>query len=189
MFKWLFLFIFLPLYISGTDNKSTTIQWIAPCELTKSEKLAELQSVYWSAFKIVYKEYITEEFLKNLNDILNAELESFKAHEEEMFLCIAQRDRAIVGFVLFEKINKTTVSLELVAVEPTCWRQGIGKQLVFSILDKDDNIKTIKVVSYKINKNSPKFYKKLGFVETEYMHTGYSPEEFQGYEYTKKECA
>jgi len=184
IFKWFFLFIFLPLHISGIDNKPITIQWITPSELTKLKKTNEFNNVYWSAFKAVYKDYITEEFLNNLNEILNAELESFKENKEKMFLCIAQRDKVIVGFVLFEKIDKTTVSLELIAVDPTCWRQGVGKRLVFSILDKDSNVKNIKLVSYKINKNSPKFYKGLGFKETDYMHSGYNPEEFQGYEYT-----
>lgn len=68
------------------------------------------------------------------------------------------------------------------AVKVDHWHRGIGKRLVFSAFDLFPETKSLVVIPRKINLMARNFYFKLGFIESLYMHPGYNPEKYIGYE-------
>ena len=57
-----------------------------------------------------------------------------------------------------------------------------GKALIFSIKNYASEVKSLAVVTRKINTISPLFYERLGFVKTNFMLAEYDADETQGYE-------
>lgn len=88
----------------------------------------------------------------------------------------------IVGFAIFEKWEKQSYYLAEMAVLPEYQRQGIGKQLVFSIFDQDQDAEKILLVTAKNNRWSQAFYEKIGFKRSSFQYPNY-PESFLGYEF------
>jgi len=88
----------------------------------------------------------------------------------------------IVGFAIYEKWDEKSYYLAEMAVLPEYQRQGIGKQLVFSIFDQDQDAEKILLVTEKGNQWSQAFYEKIGFKHSSFQHPDY-PENFIGYEF------
>lgn len=105
--------------------------------------------------------------------------------EEGQLICSAFDDDRMVGFAIFEKWEGQSYYLAEMAVLPEYQHQGIGKQLVFSIFDKDQGTEKILLVTEKANKWSQSFYKKIGFKHSSFQHPDY-PENFIGYEFSKR---
>lgn len=101
-----------------------------------------------------------------------------------MLLIAAHKDSEIVGWALFKRENESAL-LELLCISPQCWRQGIGRKLVFSICDYFPEVSHISVATRKINAISPHFYEGIGFKKTDFMLPEYSEENMQGFEWTK----
>jgi ribosomal protein S18 acetylase RimI-like enzyme len=87
----------------------------------------------------------------------------------------------MIGFAIFEKWGGQNYYLAEMAVLPEYQRRGIGKQLVFSIFDKDQAAEKILLVTEKSNTWSQSFYEKIGFKHSSFQHPDY-PENFIGYE-------
>jgi len=165
------------------DNQDTAIKirWITGDDL--SQRQQEIQDVYFSAFKEIYKDYLTPDFLSGIESRFYTEIHDFKNSGTSMFLAVAEKENKIVGFTLFKKINIQEISLELIAIDPAHWRSGVGEKLVFAIKDILCNLKKIKTVTFKINTRSPKFYQALGFKKTDYIDTRYNAQDILGFEY------
>jgi len=168
--------------VSAAKKEKTITRWMAYNELTPLQ-LNELEVVYNRAFQTIYKEYLSDGFLQELSNNFTSAMDDFKQFKETTFLHIAQQKDRIVGFALFQKINDNDVSLDLICIDPTCWRQGVGKQLIFPVKEQCPDVSTIKVVTYKINTQSPKFYEALGFKKTDWVDSHYKQEDIQGFEY------
>ena len=103
-------------------------------------------------------------------------------------LTVAREGDKIVGFVGFKITEKEReIYISQLAVAPEFWKRGIGSHLVFSVFDQFEDAESLVVIPRKINSVARKFYKKLGFVESSYMHPGYNPERYIGYTWTKKQ--
>lgn len=70
------------------------------------------------------------------------------------------------------------------AVLPEYQRRGIGRQLVFSIFDQDQDVEKILLVTGKDNTSAHSFYEKIGFKPSSFLHPDY-PENFIGYEFCR----
>lgn len=90
----------------------------------------------------------------------------------------------MIGFAIFEKWEGQDYYLAEMAVLPAYQRRGIGKQLVFSIFEKDQNAKKILLITEKGNTWSQSFYEKIGFKPSSFHHPDY-PENFIGYELSR----
>jgi ribosomal protein S18 acetylase RimI-like enzyme len=98
--------------------------------------------------------------------------------------CVFVQDK-IVGFIIFKKWEGKSYYLAEMAVLPEYQGQGIGKQLVFSIFDKDQAAEKILLLTEKANKWAQSFYEKIGFERSVFQLPDY-PEGFMGYEFHRK---
>ncbi len=94
----------------------------------------------------------------------------------------------MVGFVIFEKWERKSYYLAEMAVLPEYQGEGIGKQLVFSIFDKDPSAEKILLLTEKANPWAQSFYEKIGFKRCSFEHPNY-PIGFMGYEFCPKTSA
>jgi ribosomal protein S18 acetylase RimI-like enzyme len=136
-------------------------------------------------------ESILEVFLKaflpqgrsNIEQLSDYFHNKIKPRLEENQLTITVWDQAnLIAFAIFEKWAEQTYYLAEMAVLPEYQQKGIGKQLAFSIFNKDIETKKILLITEKNNKWSQAFYEKIGFKRSSFQHPNY-PENFIGYEF------
>ena len=106
------------------------------------------------------------------------------------FFVTAKKEEKVVGFAIFKKEEKEegVMYLSQMAVAFGEQRTGIGKELVFSILnnppEERGKIEKIVLVTRIKNEGACRFYEQIGFVEApEYMHEGYDPARYKGYKF------
>ena len=159
-----------------------TIHWITQGDLAAEREL------FIKSFAQAYKDFTEQdleisctkdEFLENS---FKDDREALKNGEDVYVVSIKEGDK-VVGFASFDGINDVgEVYIRLLAVDPDYWYQGIGKQLVFAINQKISGIKKYVLVTRRINEMARKFYFKLGFKESDYIHEGLDPKKYVGYE-------
>lgn len=101
----------------------------------------------------------------------------------QLVYCAFVKDK-MIGFAIYEKWDEKSYYLAEMAIAPEFQGQGIGKQLVFSILEKEPATSRILLVTEIMNLWSQAFYKKIGFKPSSFTHPDY-PENFIGFEYTR----
>lgn len=99
-------------------------------------------------------------------------------------VCMASNEKRIIGFAIFEKWDEASYYLAEMAVLPECQKHGIGRKLVFSILEKDPAVDRIRLITEKGNAGAQSFYKKIGCEPSSFRHPDYPT--FVGYEFVVK---
>ena len=136
-----------------------------------------------SAFGFDDSADLKEEILKMQRDIDEVAI-GLQEPGSQLRLLTAKRDEAPVGYVMFDMtLYPEQVYISELAVDPTFQRQGIGTQLVFSILEQLSDIKKLVLITRKVNFQACAFYPAIEFESSDYMHEGYNPELFTGFEY------
>ncbi len=145
------------------------------CEIVPSMK-----SVYIDAFGQVYKDHwagpLEESFVQYFDDYFDKLEQS-----HNMLLVVAEKNGQVVGWILFLCSERSAI-IDILCVDPSFQQQGVGKALVSSIKEYAPDVKSVAVVTQKINTMSPFFYERLGFVKTNFLYDDHSADEVQGYE-------
>lgn len=118
-------------------------------------------------------EQLTDYFYKKISHRLN----------NGQPICAAYVDNRMVGYAMFERWEDSSYYLAEMAVIPEYQLRGIGKQLVFSIFERDPSTKKILLITRNTNKGAQAFYEKIGFKPSSFQHPQY-PEGFVGYEFS-----
>ena len=165
------------------NEDSIELQWISDSDLKREEE------IFVSSFLEGYKDFpeakskTKQNRKEGLKNAFEKERIEFKKSNGKILLVSAKKNSEVVGFALFNKTeNKGEIYIRQLAVAPEYWKQGIGKQLVFSINKKINGIKKYVLVTRRINIGAKNFYTKLGFKESEYEHEGLDPKQYVGYE-------
>lgn len=101
----------------------------------------------------------------------------------------AKKGEALVGFIIFSHEHSSeVVYINQCAICPAEWKSGIATQLVKAILLVLPDTKKIQFVARRKNKIAQAFYahcaeKYPTLQQTDYMHDGYDPTVYQGYEF------
>lgn len=134
------------------------------------------------SFSAIYKQAWNNTFKQKAIAGFQNYLEQFKNNPQDWIFLITQCDTILSGWALFyiDK-QKQRVIIEHLSIDPQFWRKGLGKKLIFSLIDYYPKIKSFAVVTRTINNISPKFYTSLGFIKTDFSIAGYT-EPMQGYE-------
>jgi ribosomal protein S18 acetylase RimI-like enzyme len=134
----------------------------------------QIYNVYLSAFvpQNRFKEGELEEYFEN---------KVMPRFEKELILLSATDNDQMVGYIILEKMETTYYIAEL-AIRPTYQGQGLGKKVIFSILEKDPSTQKILLLTEIENRWSRGFYEKIGFIPSAYTHPDY-PTDFTAYEY------
>jgi len=170
----------------------------------QKDKLGEMVSFDWVKDEnrlLQEEEIFFRSFIEAYKDLSNTELDisdndrnrffgSFfddlrqRFETKKMQLLSAKKENKTIGFVGFEVCEKVPfVYIRYLVVDPSCWKLGIGKQLVLSGIKAYPGVQKLLVVTRKINHISTKFYLKLGFKQSQHGHGGVDPEKYVGFEF------
>lgn len=152
-------------------SKEVHYEWNSPFENAKE--------IYVEAFAESYKG-IPREILRipNLDTFLRDEFEEETALLDETAHTIAWvtafDGTRLIGMASFDLTNfPEEVFLRKVFVSPEYQGNGIGKALVFSILEKYPQTKKLFTITRMVNEKSILFFKALGFSHCRYLKEGY----------------
>lgn len=169
--------------------------WLINCKgkqiklFSPNGKLNAEKKVFIDSFSEAYKD-IPLDVLKveSLPKFLNAAFEdeendfaSKKANS--LFISAKDENARVVGFVSFDN-NSDHVYIRNLAVDPEFQGCGLGKALVFCVLNEFKNCRCLKLMTRRANSRARLFYTKIGFIESAYIHQGIPPERYIGYEYS-----
>lgn len=79
----------------------------------------------------------------------------------------AWQGETLAGLAIFEEQDPETVYLAEVMIDPQFWGQGLGTELIFSILKEKPEVKRITLIAEKANTKTLRFYQSLGFSSQE----------------------
>ncbi len=77
------------------------------------------------------------------------------------------------------------VYLAEMAVSPEHQREKIASTMVRSLFEQIPDAKRFVVITRRANEEAKGFYRALGFVDSDYMHEGYCPKVYTGFEFTR----
>lgn len=122
----------------------------------------------------------------SLSNFLDAafvdEEEDFKNEKENSLFVVAKNlDGEVVGFVAFDKHGTRAYERQL-AVDPNYQRKGIGTFLSFVFLMVWPDCSFSDLVSRMLNFGGIKFYQRIGFRFSDYVHEGLDPSVYVGLE-------
>jgi len=106
-----------------------------------------------------------------------------KRKDSKFFFVYLKEKGTVVGFAAFSRLSDGIIEIDRIAVQPSCWKKGFGRLLLFSILDKVSRIEKIVLATRKNNGATVKFYQKLGFQEGSYLPAYFNPKIYQGFEF------
>lgn len=110
------------------------------------------------------KDLGTDDITKVLNDYWDEEVASLKSNHVHWI--VAKSDGKVVGYASFNMEDAPQeVYIQLLCVDPAYQKQGIGKKLLYSILQQDQTIKKLSLVTRRVNSSAIAFYQRLGFKE------------------------
>jgi D-alanyl-D-alanine dipeptidase len=157
------------------------------------DDLIEEKNVFLKSFSVAYQDnytilndikerkkvdlqtFLNNEFQNDLDDFTNQKLNT-------IFITAKTIDGKIIGYVSFNKVEDGVYVRHLV-VDPSFSHIGIGKFLVFSVLNVW-KCQKLHVATRKANKNAVTFYQRLGFIPCDSIPDELDPEIFCGLIYT-----
>jgi len=187
IFFTVFLFFISSAYCSWTfkdrQGNKITIDPIGQSDLKEEEE------IFITAFLEAYKDFSPEQLgvkdkLQFLQDAFADVKEDFAIGKNLAFS--AKKEGKVIGFVCFKPTEvKGQVYIAQLAVSPFYWQNGVGKELVFFVLKAIPETNHLVVIPRQLNEIARKFYEHLKFKVCDYMHPGYDPNKYIGYEWKK----
>lgn len=183
----IFLFIFALQLIHSSEFISKKGE-LVQLDLCQTQDLMRCEEIFIKAFDKAYEEFTPEQLgvkdkLVFLKEAFADVYDDFASGSQKII--VAKCEGKIIGLAGFKETeNSGEIYISQLAVDPAHWQQGIGKYLVFSSKEHFSGLKSLVVIQRKINVIARNFYKELGFKESTYMHSGYNPERYIGYEWS-----
>lgn len=184
-----FICALLSVQVIHSKEFETKYHEIISLELCQIDDLDVCRSIFVESFSLAYADFTPEElgvvdkrlFLEEaFDDLYNDVMLGLQS------LIVAKKEGKVIGFAGFKETEiEHQIYITQLAVDPDHWHKGIGKHLVFSVFDIYENVQKLVVIPRRINQVARYFYFGLGFVESSYMHPGYNPQKYIGYEWTR----
>ena len=153
----------------------------AVCQCYKDIPAEELLS---GSFKIDESIGLKGSLEKWTDDYIQELSKNLEQPDCSLQIVTAKKEDIPVGFAIFEmKTYPTSVYLSELLVDPNSQRNGIGKNLVFSVLRRFPELEKIVLVTRKANFQATAFYPAIGFASSDYIHLGYDPEIYESFEF------
>lgn len=168
--------------------------YVATIEQVTAKDLRAEEAVFHDAFESSYRKLpaIMECILKkypNLETFLikafEDEITDFANKKDGAYFLHAVIDGRIVAYMSFDAKDQEAY-IRALAVDPHCMGMGLGKELTQTIYSIRPDIRKIELVTRRANTPAINFYKRLGFVESNYVHEGLDPLLYIGMELNRK---
>lgn len=188
-------FMYLTFVVFFLICANVQADWLVNCKgrqitlFTPNGNLNAEKKVFIDSFSEAYKNIPldvlkVESLPKFLNAAFEEEENDFASKKANTVFISAKNENAkVVGFVSFAN-NSDHVYIRSLAVDPEFRGCGLGKALVFCVLNVFKNCRCLKLMTRKVNSLARCFYTKIGFSESAYIHQGITPERYIGYEYS-----
>lgn len=193
MVKWIlsFLFIFQSVWTVNFQDQSQDIysfEWNHPEDFKKAQKVF-LKSFLFTYESISLKQLgVTnkEGFLKNTIE----EEYSLVSENDHIHWLIAKMKNKVVGLMIIELTDYPhLVYVRQIAIHPDLMRKRIGTQMVQVMFSNLPKAKKFVAITRIFNKSSMNFFESLGFKKCEYMHEGYDPNRYVGFEFIQDDVS
>lgn len=150
---------------SGEELRITLVK--SPEEIPQECARNILVSSFMTAYEDVPLSVLNPDF-KSTGDVRRFYQQYYKEEYEHfehggLTWILAFIDNELVGWATFEFENDSTAYMNLLTIDPTHMKKGVGKQLTFSILSYFPEIKEITLLIRKVNVEGMKFYQSIGF--------------------------
>lgn len=138
-----------------------------------------------------YKE-IEELFIESFSTTLTYPEGFLKATIDEEFFTpsdwiLITDDTILVGCLIIDSSHYPEfLYIKQGFIKPSHFRKGLIKNIVPFIANQYPQCDTLYSITRKTNEVSISLHKSLGFTPSTYMHEGYDPEIYTGFEYTRK---
>ncbi|MBX7066327.1 MAG: GNAT family N-acetyltransferase [Parachlamydiales bacterium] len=151
----------------------------------------ESREVFMNAFIDGYGSIPLEAFNKSSREELNQWIgvafdEYYFMNAPQVRWLTAKENGTFVGCLAIEMEKyPEEIYLAQMAIDPAFQRQGIGTAMIRSIIEQESEVSRFVVITRKVNQAATEFYHSLGFIDSDYIHEGYSKEIYTGFEFKR----
>jgi ribosomal protein S18 acetylase RimI-like enzyme len=141
---------------------------------------------YYSQIPLeVLRQPSREAMIQWLDDAFDEMYADYKNSKSRLWLSAKKNDK-IVGFLVIDLAKyPDEMYFAQLAIDPPYQRQGIASTMIRSLFDQFPQCGKFVVITRCANQEAKSFYKALDFTPSSYMHEGYSPELYSGFEYIR----
>jgi len=174
-------------YFRDKKGRTISIAFYRPKGIDQ-QLLNDMRMVFMKSFSEAYKDIplvvLGVSNVENFLDQAFAEEESIITKEGHpgYFVTIAHYNEIVAGFASFDTEDAHCYYIREVSMHPDFQHAGIGEQLILSAKIHDNQLYALRLMTRRANVQACNFYKKLGFVESSYVHNGIDPAKYVGYE-------
>lgn len=186
--KWLICFLLFCVAGFGWDlqdfeAEGYSFQW------DREEDFQKASEVFFESFKAAYRDVSPEQLGSEnieafLQEVVQEELELQQKASDTVHWLIVKKDDDVVGLFILELNQYPLVYGRQMAIKPEYTRKGIGKLIANVVIQNLPHAERFAIITRVFNQPSICFFKSLGFKQSEYMHEGYDPNKYVGYEYS-----
>ncbi len=169
------------------DGNRYAVEWNQP------GNRQEAQQLFIDTFHALYKdspqvqipdlrEWLREGFQDDMDTMLN--------DSKRYRWVVAKREGRTLGFAAFDTQDPQGIYVMQMAVHPSLQGRGVGRQLLFSILNQFPDADQMVLITRRMNERSIAFYERFGFKRSRYMRPGYDVGKYIGLEraFARGEC-
>ena len=128
-----------------------------------------------------------EAMIQWLDDVFEEMYVDYKSSKSSLWLSAKASDK-VVGFLVIDIVNHPEeIYLAQLAIDPAYQGQGIATSMIRSLFDQFSECGKFVVITRSANEEAKGLYNALGFTSSSYMHEGYNPEVYTGFEYTNQQ--
>lgn len=185
--KWIVCFLLTCSAVFGWDFQDYTVgeytfQW------DREEDFDRASEMFVKSFMVAYQDFSAEQlgvesvegFLK---EVIDDERQLKKEQEDNIHWLIMKKDEEVIGLLILEMNEYPQVYGRQMAIAPEHMRTGIGRTAADVVLENLPGVERFVAITRVVNQVSSLFFESLGFKRVEYMHEGYDPNKYVGYEY------
>lgn len=180
----LVLLLFFSLVASGGDKLTDSSGTEYAVEWNNPSNAAASRSLFIDTFLHLYREAregFPADKRKWLTEAFNEDMDEMVANPVRYRWVVAKNGEGrTVGFASFDVTDPERIYVMQMAVDPELQRSGIGRQLLFSILEEFRSVKHLNLITRRMNEQATAFYQRLGFNESEFMRKGYDAKKYIG---------
>jgi len=159
-------------------------------ETCLNSDLDACRTVFVAAFSQAYTDFSEEDLgVNNKLAFLESAFDSLynDVITGQQDLLVVKDQDCVIGLVGFKATEvERQYYISQLAVHPDYWGRSIGFHLVTSVFQLYQSVESLLVMPRKINLRARHFYLSLGFHESSYIHAGYDPNKYTGFEWNKE---
>lgn len=190
--KLLYTILIFFFSISSSASSGFHLEMIDKSVGNAKNTLNQEKEIFMDSFYEAYKNISLEALkIKDLKPFLESafsdEFIDFDNKKDGTYFYHVVHKNEIVGYASFDMNDRQdSAYIRQLAVTPKFWSKGIGKKLVFAIINQFESIKHLSLVTRRVNTIGVEFYKHIGFKESSFSHEGLDPKLYIGFEWNKE---